>query len=183
MRQLISNDRHRVISCWKFANKPSSFSYSQDICNGVFVLEIEHKLTSNEDRKNNQVAIVRFRTIASKRVNNGSKARRCSIFWVLISFFNFPFTSLLVYRREEKGRWIQFELMLENCLEFGVLWIFDEQHFSKANTCGISAGYTHHLLISLRIVIKLLISKGHATTNSYCTWRGWSTTHTWFRWI
>ena len=27
---------------------------------------------------------------------NNSKAKGCSIFWVLISFFNFPFTSLLV---------------------------------------------------------------------------------------
>ena len=39
MRQLTSNDCHGVISCWIFANKPSSFRLLQHLCNGVFVLK------------------------------------------------------------------------------------------------------------------------------------------------
>ena len=71
-RRLTSNDRHGVISCWIFANKPSSFRLLQYLCNSVFVFEIGHKLTSNEARKDDQVTIVRNRTMASKGVKGCS---------------------------------------------------------------------------------------------------------------
>ena len=66
-----------------------------------------------------------------------------SEFW---SFFNFPFTSLLVYQRGNKGRWNQFEFMLENCSELGILWVFDKKHFSETKACGRSAGYAHRYI-------------------------------------
>ena len=68
MRRLTSNDRHGVISCWIFANKPSSFRLLQYLCNGVFIFKIRQKLTSNEARNDDQVTIVQNRTMASKGV-------------------------------------------------------------------------------------------------------------------
>ena len=44
----------------------SSFRLFQKLCTGLFILKIEQKLTSNEARKDDQVAIVRCRTITSK---------------------------------------------------------------------------------------------------------------------
>ena len=46
-----------AISCRIIANKLSSFSYAQDLCNGVFAFKIGQKLTEHEARKDDLVQL------------------------------------------------------------------------------------------------------------------------------
>ena len=64
-RRLISNDRHGVISLWILANTPSSFSYLQGLCIGVFFY-IGHKLTSYEARKVGPVTVVSLGVVSGE---------------------------------------------------------------------------------------------------------------------
>ena len=50
------DDLHGAISCRIIANKLSSFSYAQDLCNGVFAFKIGQKLTEHEARKDDLVS-------------------------------------------------------------------------------------------------------------------------------
>ena len=72
----ISNDRHRVISVWILTNKPSLFSSLQGLCNGVFVIKIGHKLTSNKAPKVGLVTVVSLGVVSGEVSANFERPSR-----------------------------------------------------------------------------------------------------------
>ena len=75
-RRLISNVCHGVISLSILANKPSSFSYLQGLCNGVFVFKIGQKLTSNKARKIGLVTVVSLGVVSGEASANFERPSR-----------------------------------------------------------------------------------------------------------